>query len=124
VFTNNAGALAAYDGTTDYSGSSGNTVTASFSDSRDRTLATANDLALFTGIGTIGLPLGAGITGGTNQVAAQILTGSIATTLTLTYTYTPSATPVPEPASLSLVGLGLAGLGARRWRQNSQRIRS
>ena len=95
--------LSAYDGTTDYGGSSGVTFTATRSDSRNATLLSPTDLALFSGIGTIGLPLFASMTGG-GLTAAQIFTGFAGATVTLTYTYTPTATPVPEPASLSLLG--------------------
>jgi len=82
--------------------------TSTFFDNRNLTLTDPGQLALFTGSGTVGLPVFAN--GGTFfSTTSGNGTGSIITyatvTVALSYTYV-----VPEPSSMALLGLGGVGI--------------
>lgn len=74
-------------------------------------LTSAADLALFTGNGTIAIPVLASSYGSfvtTNGNGAGLVTTTADAKVTISYTYTPHA--VPEPSSVVLLGLGGCGL--------------
>jgi|GEM_PF-1068698 len=108
----------AYDGTTDYGGTSGLKVENYTVIGQGGTALTlASDLQLFIGEGTISLPVSAiGRSGfsGSGNMLVQVQSGGKAS-VTVTYSYA----PVPEPSSAGLAtGIGLIGLtGWRRTRR-------
>lgn len=74
-------------------------------------LTSAADLALFTGSGTISLPVQASSLATftiNNGNGGGFVTTQAGATVTISYTYTPD--PVPEPSSVVLLGLGGCGL--------------
>ncbi|MEI7575929.1 MAG: PEP-CTERM sorting domain-containing protein [Armatimonadota bacterium] len=110
--------VSAYDGTTDFGGTSGKTYSAlSATDTQMNTLTGPADFALFSGAGTIALPIaGSSFSGVTTSPAGNITSNAdvlAKASATITYNYT----PVPEPASMIALGLGLTGLAARRKRK-------
>lgn len=112
----------AYDGVTDFGGTSGGTFTGLSASAYDsNTLTSASDLALFTAafIGdTITLDLdasGASNGSGAGNLILQFITNAGATG-TVQYAYDNGVT-VPEPGMLAIFGVGLIGLGAVRRRQ-------
>ena len=104
----------AFDGTIDFGGSSGNvfsnvsgTLTAP-----TVTLTGVSDLALFSGAGSIALPVtgtGSSTVSGPGNVVSQINTQASGSAFVV-YTYNATPVRVPEPASMALLGAGLAGL--------------
>lgn len=113
-----AHALGAYDGITDFGGSSGGVfgpVLASDNDS----LVLLSGLAGFIGSGSFGINVvatGLSSVSGSGNLLSQINTEALAE-ITVSYDYTPAVTGIPEPASLALVGLGLMGVAAARHRR-------
>lgn len=107
----------AFDGTIDFGGTSGNTYGGlSANDTESATTSTAADKALFTGLGSIVLPVtasGASTGSGAGNLLLQFQTSASAWA-TVTYDYT----AVPEPSSLLALmsGLGVIGLAIRRKR--------
>ena len=106
--------LALYDRTLDFGGTSGRThaaIDASSSSSSSVTSSLPFDLALFTGPGSIILPMTANGTSsydGTSNISFQADPDANGL-VTVSYTY--SVASVPEPMALSLFGVGLAGHG-------------
>ena len=98
--------VSAYDNTMDFDGSSGKTYSGL---SGNDTLMFSSppplaDLALFTGVGSINLPVsatGSSSGSGAGNLITQFLTSASAEA-SVTYHYTPA----PEPASLALLALG------------------
>jgi hypothetical protein len=85
-----------------------NNLTSTFSGSQSVTISDANQLALFTGTGTVGLPVfaaaGSSFTTTSGNGSGSIITRA-GVTVTLSYTYV-----VPEPSSVALLGLGGGGI--------------
>ncbi len=107
----------AFDGMIDFGGTSGNSFTGLSGNAMDMVVLTdALDLALFTGVGSLSLPVSAAgmsnASGGGN-IISQFST-SAGAGVEVTYTY--KTAPVPEPTSIAVVGLGLVGvLAVRRY---------
>lgn len=103
----------AYDGTMDFGGTSGKTYPALAGNDLEMSMTTAPlDLALFTGVGNIMLPVmatGASSGSGAGNLLLQFNT-SASSEVTVTYEYT----VIPEPATAMLVSLGALGLFRRR----------
>jgi hypothetical protein len=103
----------AFDGVMDFGGTSGKTYPALAGDDNEMSMTTAPlDLALFTGMGNIMLPVmatGASSGSGAGNLLLQFNT-SASSDVTVTYEYT----VIPEPATAMLVSLGALGLFRRR----------
>jgi len=106
-----------FDGAIDFAGTSGSTsglLTAT--DTANANLATAGDLALFTGTGFVTLPLTA--VGNSSGSGAGNLTTLFDTDAGATVTVEYDFDPVPEPAALSLLGIAaILGLFCFRHRR-------
>jgi hypothetical protein len=105
------GLVAAYDGVTDYAGTSGATILYGvLTNSAMYDYTAAVDLAPFIGLGNVAYNaagtgyVSMGMTGGNNSMQSVSLAGA---TVTVDYIYT-----VPEPATMAILGLG--GLLLRR----------
>jgi len=101
-----------FDGTVDYAGGSGRTFSGlSASLTESATYSSAADLALFTGVGSITLPVmadGASTGSGAGNLVLQFATSASAG-VEVIYNYT-----VPEPGTLALLSLGTLGMIRRR----------
>jgi hypothetical protein len=106
----------AYDGTTDFMGTSGSTFGMLF-DQETETVTSPppmSDLALFTGVGTINLPVtadGMSFILGPGNVVAQFMQ-SAAAEVEVTYHY--NVIPAPGAALLGVLGFGGIGWAKRR----------
>lgn len=112
----------AYDGVTDFAGTSGNTFSNLSADAvNNATLTSASDLALFTAAvpgDTISLDLtalGNSSGSGAGNLITQFLTNA-GGTATVQYVYD-NGIQVPEPSILAVFGVGLIGLGAAHRRK-------
>jgi len=85
-----------------------NNLTSTFTGSQTVTVSDPNQLALFTGTGTVGLPAfaaaGSSFTTTSGNGSGSIITYA-GVTVSLSYTYV-----VPEPSSMALLGLGGGGV--------------
>jgi hypothetical protein len=123
----NSKAVAAFDGINDSAGTSGFTFPAtSTSLAQTTTYSGASDLALFSGAGTISLPLtAAGVSSGTgaaNLSTAATMVGSASATVTYTYS---TAAPVPEASTYGAIGaVSFVGfIGYRRSRRAAASVK-
>lgn len=113
-----------YDGVTDFAGSSGVTFAGLGSAKVNKAVYSSDaDKALFTGLGTIDLPItaiGKSKASGGGSVISVFDTQARGD-VTVTYNYGPAAPPVPEPRVYGAFGvLVCAGLAAFRRRQAAQ----
>lgn len=117
--SNHSDNVSEFDGVIDFDGTSGKSyfgLTANSSESVDSP-PPGSDLALFTGVGSIFLPImaeGASLATGAGNLIT-IFNTEAAARATVTYTYDPVTPPVPEASSLLLilVGGGFMALGSR-----------
>ncbi len=109
-----------YDGTTDYGGTSGHMYTGiDVTKSEYNTLTGASDITLFSGLGTIDLPVEAYGTsfGAGGSTVARIWDEDAGAWGKVKYTW--EGQDIPEPGTMALFGLGLLGLGAWRRRKRA-----
>ena len=105
--------VSAYDGITDFGGTSGRTYTNLVANkSEDGETIAAQDLAQFTGVGNLVLPLtaeGSSTASGAGNIISAFSTFAAAHA-TVNYEYT----PVPGPGAVALAGLGSLLVARRR----------
>lgn len=107
----------AYDGSTDFLGDSGRTYAGLSGDASETQTSPppAGDLALFTGLGHIDLPIvatGASTGSGAGNLILQFNTSALAEAI-VRYDYT----PIPEPSAMSLFAVcGVVAVRKRRQR--------
>ena len=123
----------AFDGTNDFGGTSG--VTVSGLSDTDTTSTTFNNSNFFwnlvyvpgftcTGVACLtpiafqATAVGNSSSTGSGTIINSFTTNSAAT-VSLTYNYAPPTTTTPEPASLAMIGMGMLGLGLLRRRRRS-----
>jgi large repetitive protein len=95
--------LAAFDGTVDHAGASGETASVTASLTSTTTLTAPTDLTLFTGSGSIVLPsngTGTSVPPGTSDVDVDLST-SVGAEVTVVYTYVSDTRPPDPPTILS-----------------------
>lgn len=117
----NSDNVTAFDGNLDFGGLSGITRTGlAASLANSATLMSPTDIALFSGAGTLSLPVtaaGASNGSGAGNLITQFATKAGASVaVTYDYTDTPPPTSTPEPATYTLFGSALLGLGFLRKR--------
>ncbi|MGB0661623.1 MAG: choice-of-anchor E domain-containing protein [Mangrovicoccus sp.] len=108
----------AFDGTLDFGGTSGTTLTGLTASDTDSATYTGADLAQFIGTGSFTsdlLAAGSSSGSGAGNLFTAFATSAQAT-LTVVYEYTPDVAPVPVPAALPLLGAGLGALAMIRRR--------
>lgn len=103
----------AFDGLVDFDGTSGKTYAGLMADDLEMAMTMdPGDLALFTGVGDISLPvlaMGASTGSGAGNLLLQFNTSASAGVM-VTYCY------IPEPATVALCGVGALGfIRRRRW---------
>ena len=115
---NNTDLVSEFDGVIDFAGNSGRTRTGLTASGSDFAISPppGSDLALFTGLGTISLPVyarGVSTASGAGNLITIFRTQAAAN-VSVTYDYTPTTPPVPEPSSLALLLFGGGGLAIGR----------
>jgi hypothetical protein len=109
----------AYDGTTDFGGTSGATFNnLSNADTNSTSSNSAGNLAAYTGVGNFTVALaanGASSSSGSGNLITSFTTQAGAL-VSVTYTYD-DPSPAPEPATFAIVGAGLAAAAFIRRRQ-------
>ena len=114
---------ARFDGTVDYAGSSGTRYTErSASSTASASFGAADDLALFTGTGSLALPIDA--TGNSRIIGPGNFFNEFSTLAggraSITYTFEPAAA-VPEPQAWLLLATGLGAMAVLRRRRPGSR---
>ncbi len=120
AITEHAYDVPTYDSVTDYGGTSGHMYTGiDVTKSEFATLTSSADKTLFSGLGTIDLPVEAygNSFGSGGSTVARIWNEDAGGWGTVKYTW--EGEDIPEPGTMALFGLGLVGLGAWRRRRSA-----
>lgn len=113
----------AFDGSIDFAGTSGGTVTGLNSSDDETTTLLGGDMSEFIGLGTIDLFVsGVGLSsasgpGNLFQGFSTLAGASVTVTYDYTEATTPPPSPVPLPAGMPLMLVGLAALGIAKRRK-------